>query len=258
MRRAWLAFFAIVAATVCDGAGTSRAAEPTARFHWIAGPQAIDLGYDVSLRLPDRQSFLGAAEARQLLERLGNFHNGNVLGAVASKDPRATWFVTLRYDEPGFVKDTAAIDPGELLSALKNGTEQANRERRAHGFKPLHVTGWSEAPLYDRALHRLAWALRATSDDGDSVNFNTRVLGRKGIVSLDLVCDPAELAADKPEVAALLEGTGFRSGARYEDYDSTMDRIAQFGLSGSILAGAGIGSAKSAKGQAGLLAKSGL
>jgi uncharacterized membrane-anchored protein len=106
------------------------------------------------------------------------------------------------------------------------------------------VTGWSEPPQYDRALHRLVWALRARSDDGDSVNFNTRVLGRKGIVSLDLVCDPAELAVDKPEVAALLQGTAFRSGARYEDFDSKMDPIAQYGLSGSILAGAGIGAAK--------------
>jgi uncharacterized membrane-anchored protein len=258
MRRARLAFFALVAATAGGEGGTSRAAEPATRLPWINGPQAIDLGYDVTLRLPDRDSFLGPAEARRLLERLGNFHNGNVLGIVASGDPHATWFVTVRYDAQGYVKDNGAFDNDELLSALITGTEEANRERRAHGFKALHVTGWSQPPRYDRALHRLAWALRATSDNGESVNFNTRVLGRKGSVSLDLVCDPAELAADKPEVVALLEGTAFRSGARYEDFDAKSDPIAQDGLTGSILAGAGLGAAKgkiAALGQSALTAR---
>jgi uncharacterized membrane-anchored protein len=254
MRRARLAFFALFAASVGDAAGSARAAEPASRFHWVAGPQPIDLAHDISLKLPERHSFLGDDEAKQLLERLGNFHNGNVLGVVASNDPRATWYVTIRYDEQGYVKDMGAIDSDELLSALKNGTEEANKERRAHGFKALRVTGWSEAPQYDRTLHRLVWALRASSDDGDSVNFNTRLLGRKGIVSLDLVCDPAELVADKPEVAALLEGTAFKAGARYEDFDSRMDRIAQYGLAGPILAGAGIGAARVVK--MGLLARS--
>jgi uncharacterized membrane-anchored protein len=244
MRRAWLAFFALVVAAAGGVAAPSRAAEPAVRFHWIAGPQPIDLGHDVSLKLPDRHSFLGESEAKLLLERLGNFNNGNVIGLVASNDVRATWFVTIRYDEHGYVKDTGRIDSDELLSALKDGTEDANKERRAHGFKPLHVTGWSEAPQYDRALHRLEWALRASSDDGDSVNFNTRVLGRKGTVSLDLVCDPADLVADMREVADLLQGTTFKIGARYQDFDAKMDRVAQYGLAGPILAGARIGAAK--------------
>jgi uncharacterized membrane-anchored protein len=244
MRLARLAFFALVAAAAAGVPAPSRAAGPGVRFHWIAGPQPIDLGHDVSLKLPDRQSFLNQSEAKQLLERLGNFSNGNVIGLVASNDEHATWFVTIRYDEQGYVKDTGRIDSDELLSALKGGTEEANKERRARGFKALHVTGWSEPPQYDRALHRLEWAVRASSDDGDSVNFNTRVLGRRGTVSLDLVCDPADLVADMPEVADLLQGTTFKIGARYEDFNARMDRIAQYGLAGPILAGAGVGAAK--------------
>jgi uncharacterized membrane-anchored protein len=244
MRRAWLAFFALVVVAAGGVAAPSRAAGPAVRFHWIAGPQPIDLGHDVLLKLSDRHSFLGESEAKELLERLGNFNNGNVVGLIASNDVRATWFVTIRYDEQGYVKDTGRIDPDELLSALKDGTEEANRERRAHGFKPLHVIGWSEPPQYDRALHRLEWALRASSDDGETVNFNTRVLGRKGTVSLDLVCDPADLVGDMPEVADLLQGTTFKTGARYEDFDARMDRIAQYGLAGPILAGARTGAAK--------------
>jgi uncharacterized membrane-anchored protein len=85
------------------------------------------------------------------------------------------------------------------------------------------------------------------------VNFNTRVLGRKGIVSLNLVCDPEDLPASKPEVATLLEGTAFKSGSRYEDFNSKTDKIAEYGLAGLILGGAGLGAAKLVK--IGLLAK---
>jgi uncharacterized membrane-anchored protein len=223
------------------------------RFHWKAGPQSIDLGHDISLALPERDSFLGVPEAGQLLEKLGNFHNDNLLGVVVGNDEKSTWFVTIRYDEEGYVKDTESIDANELLTAIKEGTEEGNKEREAHGFKPLHVSAWSEPPRYDRAVHHLVWALRASSDDGDSVNFNTRVLGRRGIVSLNLVCDPEELAADKPEVATLLEGTGFQRGARYEDFNSKTDKMAEYGLAGLILGGAGLGAAKLVK--IGLLAK---
>jgi uncharacterized membrane-anchored protein len=228
-------------------------AKPKVRFHWKSGPQSIDLGHDISLALPERDSFLGGPEAGQLLEKLGNFHNDNLLGVVVSNDEKATWFVTIRYDEEGYVKDTDAIDADDLLSAIKEGTEEGNKEREAHGFKPLHVSAWSELPRYDKGVHHLVWALRANSDDGESVNFNTRVLGRKGIVSLNLVCDPEDLSSNKPEVATLLQGTGFQRGSRYEEFNSKTDKMAEYGLAGLILGGAGLGAAKLVK--IGLLAK---
>jgi uncharacterized membrane-anchored protein len=203
--------------------------------------------------LPEKDSFLAPPEAGQLMEKLGNFHNEDLLGLVVSNDEKSTWLVTIRYDDAGYVKDTEKIDADELLTAIKDGTEEGNKEREAHGFKPLHVTAWSETPRYDRSVHHLVWALLANSDDGDSVNFNTRVLGRKGIVSLNLVCDPPDLEASKPEVATLLQGTAFKRGSRYEDFDSKTDKIAEYGLAGLILGGAGLGAAKLVK--IGLLAK---
>jgi uncharacterized membrane-anchored protein len=137
------------------------AAEKKVRFSWKPGPQSIDLGHDIALALPDRDAFLGPPEAGQLLEKLGNFHNENLLGVVVGKDDVSTWIVTIRYDEEGYVKDTDAINADELLSAIKEGTEEANQEREEHGFKPLHVTSWSEPPRYDKAVHHLVWALLA-------------------------------------------------------------------------------------------------
>jgi len=85
------------------------------------------------------------------------------------------------------------------------------------------------------------------------VNYNTRVLGRRGYASLNLVTDPEQLAGFKPEAAVLLSGIHFAAGARYEDFDAKSDKTAEYGLAGLIAAGAGLGAAKLVK--IGLLAK---
>lgn len=234
-----------------DGAEPGTPDEP--EYHWIDKPGTIDLGHEITLALPERHAYLGGPEAAKLLAKNGSFHNDNLLGLVVGKADGAKWFVTIRYDEEGYVKDTDSIDAPELLKAMKDGTEEANEERKQKGFEPFHVTGWSEPPRYEKNVHHLVWALLIHADDGDSVNFNTRVLGRRGVVSLNLVCDPSELAADKPEVADLLAGTSFKPGARYEDFEAKHDKVAEYGLAGLVLGGVGLGAAKLLK--IGLIAK---
>jgi uncharacterized membrane-anchored protein len=97
------------------------------------------------------------------------------------------------------------------------------------------------------------WALVVSDPDGKSVNYNTRILGRRGFVSVNLVTDPDKLGAFKHHATALLGGTGFGTGARYEDFDASTDKVAEYGLAGLVMAGAGLGAAKLAK--VGLLAK---
>jgi uncharacterized membrane-anchored protein len=222
-------------------------------YHWIDTPGIVDLGHDISLTLPERHAYLNGPEAAKLLAKNGSFHNDNLVGLVVGKAEGSTWFVTIRYDEEGYVKDTDPIDSAELLKAMKDGTEEANEERKQRGFPAFHVTGWSEEPYYEKSVHHLVWALLVHGEKVDSVNFNTRVLGRRGVVSLDLVCDPGDLTADKPEVADLLAGTAFKPGARYEDFEVKHDKVAQYGLAGLVLGGVGLGAAKLIK--IGLIAK---
>lgn len=85
------------------------------------------------------------------------------------------------------------------------------------------------------------------------VNLNTRVLGRKGYVSLNLVTDPAKLGEYRANAQTLLGHTQFNAGARYEDFNEKTDKVAEYGLAGLVLAGAGLGAAKLVK--LGLLAK---
>jgi uncharacterized membrane-anchored protein len=231
------------------------AAAPAAPSPWRPGPVKVDLGHDLDLDLPEQYAFLGMPHAGQVLEKLGNFHNDGVLGVVVGKADKAEWLVIVSYEEAGFIKDDEEIDADELYKAIHDGTEESNEERVKRGFKALHVEAWAERPRYEKGLHHLVWALTARDEDGTSVNFNTRILGRRGYVALNLVTDPSQLAANKLEAAALLSATHFRQGARYEDFDAGSDKVAEYGLAGLVLGGAGLGAAKLVK--LGLLAKFG-
>jgi uncharacterized membrane-anchored protein len=222
-------------------------------FHWQPGPQKVDLGHELSLELPAEHLFLEKGEAAKLLEMNGSFYNEDLLGVVAPQDDKATWVVVVRYQDEGYIKDDEALDAKEILTAIQEGTEEANKERVERGFKPLHVSDWTEAPHYDKARHELIWALNAISDNSTSVNYSTRMLGRRGYVSMNLVVSPEGLVAGKPEVARLLANTQFNPGARYADYQEGTDKVAEFGLAGLVLGGAGVGAAKLVK--VGLFAK---
>jgi uncharacterized membrane-anchored protein len=213
---------------------------------WQAGPRTLDLGHSLDLALPEHYAFLGMPHAGELMKKIGNFHNENLVGVVVPDDD-AEWFVSIRYDEVGYVKDDEKIDSNELLQAIKEGTEEANKERVAAGFKALNIEGWSQEPAYDRGKHHLVWGITAASQDGKSINYNTRVLGRRGYVSINLVTAPETAAEYRPHATALLAATTFRPGARYEDFDSKLDKVAEYGLTGLILGGAGLGAAKLVK-----------
>ena len=222
-------------------------------YRWQLGPKALELGHDVQLQLPAGYVFLGMPDADRFLKKNGSFDNEGVLGVVLSQDAKQSWGVILDYQEAGYVKDDEKLDADELLKAIRQGTEEGNKERVAHGFPALSVGNWSEPPHYDRATHRLVWALPATSTNGTTINYNTRVLGRRGYVSLNLLSGADRIATEKTNAVTLLAATSFKSGARYEDFDKKHDKVAEYGLMGLILGGAGI----AAVAKVGFLAKLG-
>jgi uncharacterized membrane-anchored protein len=233
-----------------DQGGEDAAEEPSV---WQQGPAHIELGHDVVLDLPQQHAFLPKEYAAKALVEMGNLYVDDVLGLVAAADHGADWFVVIHYDGEGHVKDDEAIDADDLLSSLREGNEEVNGERKERGLKPLTLEGWSEAPHYDKQQHRLVWALVVSDADGKSVNYNTRLLGRHGYTSLNLVTDPEKLGQYKAEATALLASTRFAAGARYEDFQPEKDKVAEYGLAGLVAAGAGVGAAKLVK--VGLLAK---
>ena len=101
----------------------------------------------------------------------------------------------------------------------------------------------------------MVWGMRLRRDTGDleTVNFNTRVLGRKGYVAINLIDDSRAIDAAKPAAAAILAATTYKPGSRYEDFDPKRgDKVAGYGLAALVLGGVALKVAK-----VGLLAKFG-
>jgi uncharacterized membrane-anchored protein len=233
---------------------------------WQVGPKQIALGHHIELALPSGYQFLGLPHAETVMTQLGNLNNDNLLGIVISSEQTAEpieddgFLISLRYEAEGYVRDDEPLDGEAILQAFHEAETTYNDERKKAGFPAIHAEGWQEPPRYDKARHQILWGLLLSSPDDEAgadrtVNFNTRVLGRKGFVSINLVTDARMLPKYKPAAAAILEATKFTQGMRYEDFDATTDAVAEYGLTGLVLGGIGLGVAKLAK--IGLLAKFG-
>jgi uncharacterized membrane-anchored protein len=153
--------------------------------------------------------------------------------------------VYFEYDDVGYVKDDDKdkLDADKLMKAIRAGNDEGNKERKRHGNPPLIIVGWEQEPKYDEQTHNLTWAIRATSEGQPILNYNTRLLGRKGVMEVVLVCDPENLTTILPTFNNLLADHKFNSGESYAEYKPG-DRVAKYGLGALVLGGAAVGAAK--------------
>jgi uncharacterized membrane-anchored protein len=235
---------------------------PANRAWWpptaTVGPAKVSLEGQATLDLPADYIFLGKEDSKALMERLGNRANPNDVGTILPKDiNEKKFFVTVDWDAAGYIKDDEAdkLDAKEILESIREGNEEANKFREERGFKPVTVVGWGEPPRYERQLHHIVWAIIGKSEEGETVNFNTRLLGRHGYMSLNLVCGPEQLQGLKPTMADLLARTTYDPGKRYADFQQGKDRVAEFGLAALVVGGAAMAGKGALK--VGLLAKFG-
>ncbi len=223
-------------------AGPSGWEQLMARHEWVVGPGQGDL-IQADLEVPEGYIFTGGDGTRDLLSAMGNIVGDDEVGFLMNTN--SEWFVVFEFNESGYVKDDDKdeLNAVELLKAFKEGNEYANEERARRGIPPLTLIGWEQEPRYNEATHNLEWALRLESDGEPVVNYNTRLLGRRGVMEVNLVIDPAELRATLPTYQKLLEGYQFKSGATYAEYREG-DKLAQYGLAALVLGGAAAGAAK--------------
>jgi uncharacterized membrane-anchored protein len=208
----------------------------------VKGPATGDMS-NSSFEVPADYLFTDGNGARTLLEAMGNFPNGSEQGLLFSPD--RDWFVVFEFNDDGYVKDDEKdeLDADKMLKSIQEGNEAMNEERRRRGIPELHVEGWEQPPHYNETTHNLEWATRARSEGGVSINYNTRLLGRRGVTEVTLVCDPEVLAATLPRYQDLLGTFSYQAGETYAEYRKG-DKVAQYGLAALVLGGAAAGAAK--------------
>jgi len=89
----------------------------------------------------------------------------------------------------------------------------------------------------------LEWAIRATSEGRPILNYNTRLLGRKGVMEVVLIVEPDKLSDTLPSFRDLLAGYSFQTGQTYAEFHQG-DKVAKYGLAALVVGGAAVGAAK--------------
>jgi uncharacterized membrane-anchored protein len=216
---------------------------PLDKANFVYGPAKAKLGGIAQIQVPEHYTFTGAEGTKKLMEMMGNTVDGSELGFLAPTN--SNWFVLFEFDDSGYVKDDDKdkLDADAILDSIRRGTEQANKQRKKMGIPPVHVVGWEQPPNYNPETHNLEWAIRGESEGEPVVNYNTRVLGRKGVMRVTVVGDPGEVKAAMPDFKNLMAGYNFVSGQTYAEYKPG-DKVAQYGLAALVVGGAAVGAAK--------------
>ncbi|WP_044563875.1 DUF2167 domain-containing protein [Azospirillum sp. B4] len=175
--------------------------------------------------------YVGPAEVPSFLNRHWRgrpLAGGGGLGLLVPTEGDPTWLVALSYDGGGHVSDLdrGRLDPDRLLAALRSGD--------AGGAQPL--AGWAQRPVYDGATHILVWATRRQADGGavDGLDYHARLLGRRGVLGLDIAARMSDLPAIEGRMPTLLSMLRFTPGNGYRDYVPLADQSITLGLGGLI------------------------
>ena len=214
----------------------------------------VDLPNGVAaLDIPESFRYIGPEDSKRFLEEAWSNPDGS--GQVGMLLPTDTnpfsdsgWAVVISYEEDGYVsdKDANKIDYGELLTSMQESARKGNKARTEQGFEPVNLVGWAASPRYDSQSKKLYWAkeLQFGDEPRHTLNYNVRILGRKGVLVLNAVSNMEQLPLIQERMESVIAFTNFKEGYRYSDFDPGIDKVAGYGLAaligGKIAAKAGL------------------
>jgi uncharacterized membrane-anchored protein len=198
-----------------------------------------------TLNVPENFRYLTPEQAdRILVEAWGNPPGTKTLGMLFPSEvsplSEEGWGVVITFQEDGYVKDDEAgkINYNELLQQMKEATAAENKERQQQGYESINLVGWAASPHYDAATHKLYWAkeLNFAGAPANTLNYDIRLLGRRGVLSFNAVAAMNQLGAIEDDMKEVLGFAEFNAGHRYTDFSSGTDKIAAYGI-GALIAG---------------------
>jgi uncharacterized membrane-anchored protein len=252
---AWLACAAFALPTFAQDLPAE--SEPEATGSEAAAPAGPELKYQTgtvvlpnkvaTLHLGEKYRYLDPNETNKLLMAWGNESDTSTQGTIIPVDvdpwSETGWAVILTYDDDGHVDDSdaAEMDYDDMIKDMKEGTEDHNAERKKAGFGAVHLIGWAEKPHYDASAKKLFWAkeINFEGSAGNTLNYDVRVLGREGVLSMNAVAGMDRLEQIRGEMRPLIEVAEFNEGYRYGEFNAKTDRAAEYGLAALIAAGVG-------------------
>ena len=199
-----------------------------------------------TLDVPENFYYLSPEDTKTVLVKVwGNPDNGlTTLGMLFPKGTTPfdadAWGVTIKYQEDGYVSDEDAkdIDYDDMLTQMQDDTEQESQARVKQGYEAISLVGWAAKPYYDANTHKLHWAqeIKFGDQDVNTLNYNIRILGRKGVLILNFIAGMDQLDFIDTQIDTVLHIAEFDDGQRYADFNPDIDKVAAYGI-GALIAG---------------------
>ncbi len=196
-----------------------------------------------SITVPEGFKYLDPQQSRMVLTVLwGNPDDSTTLGMLfpVGKNMLSDeiWGFDIEYEDIGYVKDKDAnkINYNELLQSMQKESAEANDWRVQMGYNPIELVDWAATPYYDKDKKILHWAkeLKFGSHEINTLNYNIRMLGREGVLTLNAIASIDQLPEVQEELPKVLDAFKFSEGMRYADFNPKSDKVAQWTIGGLI------------------------
>ncbi|WP_396601504.1 DUF2167 domain-containing protein [Algibacter sp. R77976] len=211
-------------------------------FTYQRGEVILNNGLAI-LNVPNGFKFLDGEQSKRVLTDLWGNPPSEPLGLLFPEDMTPmhdafTYAVEIEYAEEGYIEDEEAedMDYDDLLEEMQEDIKTMNPERIAQGYDAMELVGWASPPYYDQENKKLHWAkeIKFEGYDVNTLNYNIRVLGRKGYLNLNAIGDIDMLSTFNTDRDQILHSVEFTAGNRYSDFNPDIDKVAAYGIGGLI------------------------
>lgn len=212
----------------------------------IEGPhKGAPIGDIATIDVPAGAWFVPKEGTAKFDELSENLHSDNALGVLIGGTMESVAYFT--WEDIGYVEDDEAdLDADDLLSTMRENTVSSNAERRKMGYAQIELVGWVKKPFYNQKNQSLEWAteFREVGAEGSGTsNYNTRRLGRSGVMSVVLATDPKDVEVELAKLDVRMKTFNFTAGEEYASFKEG-DRIAEIGLGALVVGGGAVALAK--------------
>lgn len=208
------------------------------------------------IEVPKGFKYLNGDDSEKVLTELwGNppsaeedYSLGMLIPADKSPLSDSMYAIDITFVEDGYIDDgdAADIDYDDLLGIMQEDADASNEQRIEMGYETIQLIGWAAKPYYDSENKKLHWAKEFQFGDAEenTLNYNIRILGRRGFLQLNAIGEMFILDQVKEEIPTILGSVNFNEGHKYSDFDPEYDKVAAYGvgalIAGKVLAKAGI------------------
>jgi uncharacterized membrane-anchored protein len=203
----------------------------------------ITLSNGAELHVPKGFRFLDGKQSKKVLEELwGNPESNETMGMLFPENlgplDQTSWAFEISFDALGYIKDEDAHKTNfdDVLKEMKSDVIKENEIRMKGGFAAVELVGWASPPYYDAENKVLHWAKELKFDHADqnTLNYDVRILGRKGVLRLNAIGQMSQLPMIKAQIPFIVKSAGFTDGHRYADFNPQADDVAVWTIGGLV------------------------